>query len=318
MVSNSRTVTLVTVIIPAYNVSTYIPEALDSVFAQTLKDFEVIVVNDGSPDTPEMEEAIRPFLDRILYLKQDNLGAAAARNTALLHARGRFVAFLDADDIWLPNFLEEMVSLIQKGDGYDLVCANALLIGNPSVVGLTYMDTNPFQGEVTCENLLAERCHLVTSGVVARTEPIIEVGMFDVGLWYSQDFDLWVRLAKRPGARMTFRPEVLLKYRSRPGSLASNTIASVEDELKVLEKTALRTDLTSSERVALEGTMAFRRASLEVDRGKRSLTKGDFPAAKCSFEFAYGYYRSAKLFFVLLLLRISPRTLQHLYRWLAS
>jgi hypothetical protein len=167
---------------------------------------------------------------------------------------------------------------------------------------------------VNCESLLAERCNVITSGVVARTQPIVEIGMFDVGLWHSQDFDLWVRLAKRPGARMTFLPKVLLQQRHRPGSLASNSIKSVESELMVLDKTALRTDLTPGERAALESTMALRQASVAVDRGKESLTDGDFAAAQRSFKFAYNYYRSAKLFFVLLLLRISPRTLQRLYR----
>jgi glycosyltransferase involved in cell wall biosynthesis len=314
MASNSDTGPAVSVIIPAYNVSPYIGEALDSVFAQTFADFEVIVVNDGSPDTPELEKAISRFRERIVYLRQENLGAAAARNNALRNARGRFVSFLDADDIWLPAFLEEMTSIIQTDEGYDLAYANALLFGRSATVGLTYMDTNPSKGEVTCESLLAERCNIITSGVIARKQPIIELGMFDEELWHSQDFDLWVRLAKRPGARITYVPKVLLKYRHRPGSLASDSIKSVESELMVLEKTALRQDLTSAERAALESTMALRRASVEVDRGKQRLTEGDFDAAKRSFKYAYDYYRSSKLFFVLLWLRISPRTLQRLYR----
>ncbi len=318
MSPNANSSPTVSVIIPAYNVAGYVGETLESVFAQTFTDYEVILINDGSPDTADMEQVIEPYRDKITYLTQQNLGAGAARNNGLQVARGRFVAFLDADDIWLPSFLDQMVEFIQTGPGYDLVYANALLFGNSPVVGKTYMDTNPSSGDVTCESLLAERCNIITSGVLARREPIIELGMFDVDLWHSQDFDMWVRLAKRPGARMAFLPKVLLKQRHRPGSLASDSIKSVESELQVMAKTALRDDLTPGERQALENTVAMRQASLEVDRGKLSLSAGDFAAARHSFEYAYDYYRSWKLRFVLLWLRLSPGTLQRFYRLRAT
>jgi glycosyltransferase involved in cell wall biosynthesis len=302
---------LVSVIIPAYKVAPFLAETLESVFAQTFSDFEVILVNDGSPDTDEMEKVIEPYRDRIVYLRQENRGAGAARNAGLRAARGRYVAFLDGDDIWLPEFLSEMVSFIE---GYDLVYANALLFGASQVAGLTYMDTNPSSGEVTAESLLAERCNIITSGVLARKEPIVELGMFDETLRNSQDFDMWVRVAKRPGARLAFLPTVLLKQRHRPGSLASDSIKSVEGELKVMAKVALRDDLTEAERAAMERTVAYRSATLEVDRGKLKLREGDFAAARRSFEQAYERQRSAKHRLVLLWLRLSPRTLRRFYR----
>jgi len=97
---------MVSIIIPAYNVAPYIGETLDSVFAQTFADYEVIVINDGSPDTEDLERALARFIDRINYLKQENRGASVARNTGLHAARGQFIAFLDADDVWLPNSLD--------------------------------------------------------------------------------------------------------------------------------------------------------------------------------------------------------------------
>jgi glycosyltransferase involved in cell wall biosynthesis len=101
----------VSIIIPAYNIAPYIAETLDSVFAQTFTDYEVIVVNDGSPDTEEFERAMQPYLDRVIYLKQENGGASVARNAGLQTARGEFVAFLDGDDLWLPNYLEEQMKV---------------------------------------------------------------------------------------------------------------------------------------------------------------------------------------------------------------
>jgi glycosyltransferase involved in cell wall biosynthesis len=100
---------LVSVIIPAYDVAEFIGEALDSVFAQTFTDYEVIVINDGSPDTAKLERALAPYLSRIVYLKQENRGVSAARNTGINAARGSLIAFLDGDDVWLPNYLEVQV-----------------------------------------------------------------------------------------------------------------------------------------------------------------------------------------------------------------
>jgi glycosyltransferase involved in cell wall biosynthesis len=95
----------VSVIIPAYNAADYIGVALASVFGQSYTDFEVIVINDGSTDSERLELAIGPYLSRIIYLKQQNRGPSAARNLGIQHARGEYLAFLDSDDSWLPEYL---------------------------------------------------------------------------------------------------------------------------------------------------------------------------------------------------------------------
>ena len=95
----------VSVIIPAYRASRDIADALASVFSQTFTDFEVVVVDDGSPDAAELEAAIAPFRSRIRFIAQSNLGAGAARNTAIRASTVRLLAFLDADDLWSPEKL---------------------------------------------------------------------------------------------------------------------------------------------------------------------------------------------------------------------
>jgi len=311
-------VPVVSVIIPAYNVAPFIGDTLQSVLAQTFSDFEVIIINDGSPDTVELEAALAPYLDRIVYLRQENQGAGAARNTGLRAARGEFVAFLDGDDEWLPAFLEKQLALIRSGPGYDLVYADARLFGEGPKAGGTVMQHEPSDGPVTFESLLAERCLVNTSTVLARREPILEVGLFDVTLRNSQDFDLWVRLAKRDGARMNYQREVLARHRIWDGSLASDGIKSVEGELRVLAKVSQRTDLTPKERETLSRTVSLRSASVEVDRGKRSLLHGEFEAAAKSFRFANDYYRNWKLTIVLWCLRIAPQLLRRVYQLRAT
>jgi glycosyltransferase involved in cell wall biosynthesis len=305
----------VSVIIPAYKVAPFIEETLNSVLSQTFKNYEIIVINDGSPDTPDLEKALGGYLDKINYVKQDNKGAGAARNAGLRLARGQYVAFLDGDDAWSPEYLEEQLKLIHSDGGYDLVYANALLVGDSPWTGKTYMDRDPSTGPATFEALVGERCLVITSGVLARREPIIEVGLFDESLRNSQDFDLWVRLAKRAHARITYQRKVLLRHRAHAGSLASDGIKSVEGELKVLHKVSEWPNLTPSERKTLEATIALRTASVEVDRGKRALLAGEFDAAARSFRSANDYYHRWKLRMALILLRIGPRVLRRLYRF---
>ena len=302
------------VIIPAYNVAQFIKETIESVLAQTFVNYEIIIVNDGSPDTVALEEVLRPYQDKIHYIKQENRGAGAARNAGLRLAQGRWVAFLDGDDAWYPLFLEKQLDLINADGGYDLVYSNALLVGDSPWSGKTYMDRDPSDGPVTFEALIAERCSPITSGVLARLQPILDVGLFDESLRNSQDFDLWVRLAKRPDARLGYHNTVLLKHRTRAGSLASDSVKSVEGELSVLNKIRSWPDLTRSERRTLEATFALRSASVEVDRGKRSLLHGEFDAAANSFRFANDYYRSWKLTLVLACLRVAPKFLKWCYK----
>jgi glycosyltransferase involved in cell wall biosynthesis len=304
---------LVSIIIPAYKVAPFIKDTLDSVFAQTFKDFEAIVINDGSPDTDDLERALKPYSDRIIYLSQKNGGAGAARNAGLRAARGRLVAFLDGDDTYGPTFLKEQLELIESNGGFDLVYADATNFGEITPDGLTNMDVNQSRGVVDAEALISGRCNVITSAVLARRDQILEVGSFDETLRNSQDFDLWIRLAKH-GARFNYQRKVLVGRRIYEGSLASDPINSFEGELRVLQKTKLRDDLTPAERAAIEATLALRRAAIELIRGKRCLLEGDFNSASKSFQFANEYLRSWKLRLVLLWLRLAPGLLQRCYK----
>src|SRR6185436_15700253 len=96
----------VSIVIPAYNCAAYLDHTLRSIWAQTFRDYEVIVVNDGSPDTEALEAVLRPYRDRVVYLRQENRGASAARNTGIRASQAPLVAFLDADDAWEPEYLE--------------------------------------------------------------------------------------------------------------------------------------------------------------------------------------------------------------------
>jgi glycosyltransferase involved in cell wall biosynthesis len=315
--SSAKSTPLVSVIIPAYQVAGFIRETLDSVLSQTFDDYEIIVINDGSPDTPDLEDRIKPYSHLITYLKQSNQGAGAARNAGIRAACGKFVAFLDGDDIWLPGFLSEQLELIRSDGGYDLVYADAVNLDGARLSRSTNMDLNPSSGVVTAESLIAGKCSVITSSVVARRHLVERVGLFDEGFRNSQDFDLWLRLAKS-GARIAYQKKVLVHRRIYEGSLASNPLKSLEGEIKVLEKTARRDDLTPAERAALLRTLDLRRATVEVLKGKQRLFTGDFNSALKEFDLANRHFQSWKLRLVMLWLRVAPRLLQRFYKLRAN
>lgn len=303
----------VSVIIPAYNVSPYISQTLDSVMAQTFTNYEIILVNDGSPDTTELEEMLRPYQGRIVYLKQRNCGVASARNAAIRVARGHYLAFLDGDDLWLPDFLEKQMAFIESSDGYDLVYSNAYHFGDHSE-GKTYMQTCPSEGEVNCESLLAGRCNVISSGVLARKDPIVEVGLFDEDLRIGEDFDLWVRLSKRSGARMNYQRDVLVGYRHRPGSLASDIDRQAEEAIRAYESVSRHPSLTPSERAILNQTLARQRALVATRKGKGKFVQGDFAEALHFFREAHTHWPTLKLKLLLNSIRLAPSLALRVYR----
>jgi glycosyltransferase involved in cell wall biosynthesis len=311
-VSHADREDLITVVVPAFNVASYISEALDSVFMQTYTSYEVIVVNDGSADTAELEQQLERFGGRIVYLQQKNRGAAAARNAALQVARGKFVAFLDADDRWLPAFLEEQIRLLEL-NGADLVYSDALLFGDSPLAGKTFMKMSPSRGEVTSESLLNAKVTVLTSAVLARKRPILEVGLFDECIRRGHDFDLWLRLVKH-GVRVAYHSKVLVHHRILESGLSGNTISQLKRTLTVLEVIHNRGGLTSSEKAALRVYKNRTMATLALETGKARLMKKDFVDALDLFKEANSLHRSWKLIVVCLGLRIAPNLLWRLYR----
>jgi GT2 family glycosyltransferase len=304
----------VSVIIPAYNAAAFISETLDSVLAQTFDRYEVIVVNDGSPDTEKLEQRLVAYGERVRYIKQENRGAAAARNAGVLAAGGPYVAFLDADDAWTESYLAEQLRFIESGDPpFDLVYADALLTGDSPLAGKTFMEIAPSEGAVTFEKLLTDECNLITSGVVARRQLLLDVGLFDEELRRAQDYDLWLRLAKA-GARIGYQRKVLVRYRCHADSLSGDAATQITRHLTVLNKTARRNDLTPDERRVLEGARARLEAHLKLERGKLRLVDGDFAAAAAELKDANRWQRSWRLSLVLLWLRVAPRSLQRIYK----
>lgn len=293
------------VVIAAYNSSNYIQDSLDSLLSQTFTDFEVIVVNDGSTDTLELERIIRAHPLPIVYLSQENKGVSAARNAAINVARGEFYAQLDADDQWEPEYLSVQVGILRDRPEIALVYPNAIIFGDTSDAGLEYMKICPSEGEVTFESLVAERCCVLTC-VTARMSAIKSVGMFDETIRSCEDFDLWLRIVKN-GGRITYHRQPLARYRRHQGSLSSDRVWMTSNLLLVFQKTAKRTDLTASEQESLNKEITSRQTMLQLFQGKHALGLGQAGVALNRFEEANRQLGSLKLSLAIWLLRHWPR-----------
>ncbi len=301
----------VAVIIPAYNSAATIAETLNSVFAQTLEEFEVVVINDGSPDTLELESEIAAFRDRITYVKQQNQGAAIARNAGIEHSNAPFVAFLDGDDIWLPEHLSSQLELLKKG-GFDMVYCDAELFGTPSVEGQTFMQGSPSEGEVTPAALLDIRCNVITSGTVARRAAIEKAGMFESARVLSEDFHLWVRMATS-GARIGYQRRVQLKYRVTSTGLSGGSVDRVRRAMDVFQRLSGLDGLSAEEKDIIARRIESFRADLAREQGKAHLVSGNFAEARVAFAEANRLRPSTKLSAVTMLSRVAPGILRRIY-----
>jgi glycosyltransferase involved in cell wall biosynthesis len=295
----------VSVVIPAYNSAQYIGETLESVFAQTYRDFEVLVINDGSPDTEAHESVLRPYFDRIVYLKQQNRGPAAARNSGIQHARGEYIAFLDSDDCWLPEYLARQMSMFAASPAPDMVSADTELFGDSALAGKSFWELYPPRGSATLKSLLNRDCAIVTSCTVARRSVLFKAGLFDEDICGPEDFDLWLRVA-HSGARLVLLRHVLGRRRLHGGALTATPLKIQTGVVRVLDKLERTLQLAPEVLSALQQRLAHTQALVSLEQGKRFLEAGEFDRARDSLRQAAAYFRSSKLRLVLLGLRVAP------------
>lgn len=189
----------VSVIIPLYNKQRELPAAIRSILAQSFTDWEAVVVDDGSTDGSV--EVLRQFSDpRIRLVSQANAGVAAARNHGIAEARAGLVAFLDADDEWMPDYLETMIALARKYPEAVIYGSNYQFRGPKGDLSPTILNRMPFDdgiGLLTNYFEVASCSHppLWTSAVMARREALLRIGGFPVGVRSGEDLLTWARLA---------------------------------------------------------------------------------------------------------------------------
>jgi glycosyltransferase involved in cell wall biosynthesis len=305
----------VSVIIPAYNTAPFIAETLNSVFGQTFRDFEVIVINDGSPDTAQLEVALRPYRTRIRYIQQENRGLAGARNAGVRLARGELLAFVDSDDVWMPDYLSAQVEFL---DNHPRVCASisdALLFGSTEEVvwRMLKADTGPV---LDFEQMLKRKGGQLPSAMVARRQRVLEIGLFDERIRIGEDVEFCVRLAFPEGA-IGYLGRVLVKYRQRAGSLTEDPRRRkwVVAEIESLRRLGENLDLNGPQRKLLEEEIAAAVAALALSDAYHHISEHEYgPAVQC-LRSANAHYRDPRISVASFCLNAFPRLAGPVLNW---
>lgn len=221
----------VSVIIPAYNAMTYLPETLDSVLKQTFTEFEVLIINDGSTDC--IEQWVTQLTDlRIKLISKHNQGLSAARNTGIEHAQGKYIAFLDADDLWEPTKLEKQVRCLEECPEIGLVYTWTRFI-NEASEPTERVVAFQVEGNVW-EYLLVRDIICNGSSAMVRGSCFETVGLFDVSLNSVADRDMWVRIAARYPFAVVKEPLTL--YRRHRKSMSQDHKRMLQEVHQVTEK----------------------------------------------------------------------------------
>lgn len=307
----------VSVIVPAYNVRSYIEQVLVSVKSQSLQGFEVLVVDDGSTDGTA--EVVKPFCDRdsrFVLLQKPNGGLSSARNYGIRHARAPYIALLDGDDVYKPEKLVTHVDVLDRTPDVGVVYSASRAIredGRPTFMSLSGKPiiSDPLRA-LLYKNFIGHG-----SNAVFRRCIFDEVGEFDEGLRSSEDIDFWLRIAATGRWRFQRVPQILCCYRVRPSGLSFNVAQMQRSHEQVLEAAARR----SPEVVAPVLPTAY--AYMYRYLARLSLTSGDAEQARHFIDRAWSadrsiFYRDPRSLLTLVSVRLAPLSKQVIGRSLDS
>ncbi len=221
---------VVTVVMAAKNYARFLPEAVDSVFAQSFADWELVIVDDGSTDaTPA---AVKPYLadPRVRYVRSDRLGQSRAKNLGVRLGRGEFVAFLDADDAWTPTKLEKQLAAFRPNVGV-VFCGRELMDESGTAIPRPPTPAPPV-GRVL--DAMFVQNFVCFSSAMARRTVFDHVGAFDPGLDLAIDYDLWLRVARHH--EFEFVPDPLVRYRTGHGNLSRKLADRVATAFSIMHR----------------------------------------------------------------------------------
>jgi glycosyltransferase involved in cell wall biosynthesis len=227
---------LVSIIMPAFNAERYIDKALESVRSQTYQNWEIIVTNDGGTDVTGrmvLEFAQQTARNVVLLGHAQSQGPSAARNTAMKAAKGEYIAFLDADDIWMPEHLNRLCAVLASGKA-DLAYSDPYVFCETPSGEMELLPSDTFEVKNPRQDLF--RRNFINTSAAAITRRLMEkVGTFDATIWTGEDLDYWIRSAAL-GFEITSTGERTYYYRKSAGSLSAAPAKMAESGGRMFEK----------------------------------------------------------------------------------
>lgn len=228
----------VSIIIPTYNHSQYVIRAINSSLNQTYKDFEIIVVDDGSTDNTK--QVLDPYHKKIKYIYQGNKGLAGARNTGIKASTGEYLQFLDADDEILPTKLEFQVEIMEKHPEIDITACGWNLLDKE---GSPLIDPREYNKEIIEIEDVIYATPFVVEVLMFRRECFSNVGLFDEDMRFCEDIDMWLRLAAQGYKFYCYSSRLVNVYRISGSMSCDNPFNITKYHLKVLDKFFTSSDL---------------------------------------------------------------------------
>jgi glycosyltransferase involved in cell wall biosynthesis len=280
----TTTMAPVSIIIPTLNRSKLLKECLDSLLAQTYRDMEIIVVDDGSTDnTQETLEEIAQKHNNVRYYSRPHLGAPAARNFGLTKATGEFVGFFDSDDLWPPDYIETMVKTLNTRPDFGAAYSRSMRYSDGEIIGQYGVMANPPSGYITTD-LFSGKPFILPSSAIFRKD--VWAGVFwDEALRNRQDFDVFLRISTR--MEFMYVPDVYAMYRSTENGIGAVARQELNSQnTRVMERFYFR--LGGSSR--LPKKQAFRNMSHRYrSAGLEHYKMGNRTASIAQFKKALSY-----------------------------
>jgi glycosyltransferase involved in cell wall biosynthesis len=252
----------VSVIIPTYNNARHISDAIDSVLEQTVHDIEILIIDDGSVDNTK--EILKKYSSRIKYIYQENKGVSAARNRGIKEARGKYVAFLDADDIWFPSKTDRQLSLFERNRHVGLVSAFMDTIDEN---GLPLGQKKPGKKPGSRYETAIVNGSPAPSTFMVKRECFDMVGLFDENISIFEDLDIYIRIAERYA--IVVMDEILGSYRVHSSNTTKNDYGLYINQVNLAMKWISRSPTD-----AIRGVLRDRIKKYSVLVAKESLKNG--------------------------------------------
>jgi glycosyltransferase involved in cell wall biosynthesis len=271
------------VIIATHQVATLVPAALESALEQSRAPHEVVVCDDGSTD--DIEAAVAPFSDRIVFFRKEHGGEASAKNAAAAAASGDFVVILDADDVFFPERLEAIAAAAAARPDLDVITTDAYLEVEGRIVRRCYNRNWRFEVENQRRELL--RRNFVFGLAAVRRDVLLGHGGFDESILWTTDWDCWLRLSLS-GSQIGCIDEPLALYRLREDSLSARREEITRGKIATLEKARARDRLTDEERKIADASTAVYRRELDLLTTRDGIASGDPRARRRARAIALG------------------------------
>jgi glycosyltransferase involved in cell wall biosynthesis len=305
----------VAVIVPAFGVAHLLGEALASLQAQTMPDWECVVIDDGAPD--DVAGAVAPFLadPRIRFLATANHGVSAARNTAIAATSAPLLVLLDGDDLLRPEYLATTVPLLENDPAITLVTVNARIFGAVARERLCFTRKQGSSDGIrgTLSDVL-DRCFNVYIGSTFRRADFDAIGGFDTKMAQSEDFDLWVRLMQRGGLAW-YADQALGEYRVRANSASANLARLLMGNIRTYQKARAALSADAPEQALLAGLIAETAAALDFEHAIDRVVDGDTAGGLAELRRLRQLVQGPVWALSFALWRLSPATARPMLAW---